>query len=257
MAAMYGVRRVLSKAKVIWPGKELGRSLIFGHHMRCMSSLVNVEKQGNIAILQLNRKPVNSFSMEFLEEINTNLDELENDQDCQGLIITSGLPKVYSAGLDLVKEIYKPDKKRLASFWTCFQGMWLRLYGSRLATMAAINGHALAGGCVLGLACDYRVMAEGFRIGMVEIEAGVPPPFWIFRNMVNVIGHSCSEKAILSNKRYTSEEALSIGMVDKVVPKDKVMEETKSELEKWVKYSGRTVCHSHPLKAANSHTLPV
>lgn len=75
--------------------------------------------------------------------------------------------------------------------------------------------------------------------------------------MVNVIGHSCSEKAILSNKRYTSEEALSIGMVDKVVPKDKVMEETKSELEKWVKYSGRTVCHCHPLKPANSHTLPV
>ncbi|KAJ7340270.1 hypothetical protein OS493_003002 [Desmophyllum pertusum] len=109
--------------------------------------------------------------MEFLEEINTNLDELENDQDCQGLIITSGLPKVYSAGLDLVKEIYKPDKKRLASFWTCFQRMWLRLYGSRLATMAAINGHALAGGCVLGLACDYRLMAEGFTIGMVEIEA--------------------------------------------------------------------------------------
>ncbi|KAJ7340275.1 hypothetical protein OS493_003007 [Desmophyllum pertusum] len=66
---MYGVRRVLSKAKVICPGKELGRSLIFGHHMRCMSSLVNVEKQGNIAILQLNRKPVNSFSMEFLEAI--------------------------------------------------------------------------------------------------------------------------------------------------------------------------------------------
>ncbi|KAJ7340280.1 hypothetical protein OS493_003013 [Desmophyllum pertusum] len=92
--------------------------------------------------------------MEFLEEINSNLDALENDQDCQGLIITSGLPKVYSAGLDLVKEIYKPDKKRLASFWTCFQGMWLRLYnnnnGSRLATMAAINGHALAGGCVVG-----------------------------------------------------------------------------------------------------------
>ena len=54
-----------------------------------MSSLVNVEKQGSIAILELNRKPVNSFSMEFLQEINSNLDELENDQDCQGLIITS------------------------------------------------------------------------------------------------------------------------------------------------------------------------
>ena len=54
-----------------------------------MSSLVNVEKQGSIAILELNRKPVNSFSMEFLQEINSNLNELENDQDCQGLIITS------------------------------------------------------------------------------------------------------------------------------------------------------------------------
>ena len=54
-----------------------------------MSSFVNVEKQGSIAILELNRKPVNSFSMEFLQEINSNLDELEKDQDCQGLIITS------------------------------------------------------------------------------------------------------------------------------------------------------------------------
>ena len=54
-----------------------------------MSSLVNVEKRGSIAVLELNRKPVNSFSMEFLQEINSSLDELENDQDCQGLIITS------------------------------------------------------------------------------------------------------------------------------------------------------------------------
>ncbi|XP_078347719.1 enoyl-CoA delta isomerase 1, mitochondrial-like isoform X2 [Oculina patagonica] len=236
MAAVFGVRQVLSKAKVI----STGKTLTFGHLRRCMSSLINIEKQGSIAILELNRKPVNSFSMEFLQEINTKLDELENDQECQGLIVTSGLPKVFSAGLDLVKEVYKPaDVKRLASFWSCFQEMWLRLYGSRLATMAAINGHALAGGCVLGMACDYRVMAEGFRIGMVEIEAFLQLFSRVANLMANVIGQSCAEKAILSNMRYTSEEALSIGLVDKVVPKEKVMEETKSELEKWVVYSGR------------------
>ena len=56
------------------------------------------------------------------------------------LCLNQGVPKVFSAGLDLVKEIYQPsDKKRLASFWSNFQEMWLRLYGSRLATMAAIN----------------------------------------------------------------------------------------------------------------------
>ena len=54
-----------------------------------MSSLVNVEKQGKVAVLELNRKPVNSFSLDFLQEINEELDKLENDRDCQGLIVTS------------------------------------------------------------------------------------------------------------------------------------------------------------------------
>ena len=59
------------------------------HQLRCMSSLVNVNKQGKVTILELNRKPVNSFSLDFLQEINAELDKLETDQDCQGLIITS------------------------------------------------------------------------------------------------------------------------------------------------------------------------
>lgn len=59
------------------------------HHVRRMASLVNVEKQGNVAVLELSRKPVNSFSLEFLQEINENLDQMENDQDCRGIIITS------------------------------------------------------------------------------------------------------------------------------------------------------------------------
>lgn len=60
-----------------------------GHQLRCMSSLVNVEKQGKVAVLELNRKPVNSFSLDFLQEINEELDKLENDRECQGLIVTS------------------------------------------------------------------------------------------------------------------------------------------------------------------------
>ena len=60
-----------------------------GRQLRCMSALVNVEKQGNIAILELNREPVNSFSLDFLQEINAELDKVEVDQDCKGLIVTS------------------------------------------------------------------------------------------------------------------------------------------------------------------------
>ena len=60
-----------------------------GHQLRCMSSLVNVEKQGKVAVLELNRKPVNSLNLDFVQEINAQLEKLENDQDCQGVIITS------------------------------------------------------------------------------------------------------------------------------------------------------------------------
>ncbi|XP_068717225.1 enoyl-CoA delta isomerase 1, mitochondrial-like [Montipora capricornis] len=102
-------------------------------------------------------------------------------------------------------------------------------------------GHALAGGCVLGLACDYRIMADGPRIGLVETEAGVPPPFWVFDNLAAVVGKSVAEKAVLSSKRYTAEEALSIGLVDKVVPRDKVLEAAKSQMEEWTLFSARTL----------------
>ncbi|XP_044183979.1 enoyl-CoA delta isomerase 1, mitochondrial-like [Acropora millepora] len=212
------------------------------NHFRVMSSLVNVEKQGDFAVLELNREPVNSFTLEFLQEINAELDKVNSDKDCKGLIITSSLPKVFSAGLDLVKEVFKPaDERRLASFWQEFQGMWLRLYGSRLITMAAINGHALAGGCVLGLACDYRIMADGPRIGLVETEAGVPPPFWVFHNLAAVVGNGVAEKALLSSKRYTAQEALAVGLVDKVVPKDEVLAATKSQMEELTAFSARTL----------------
>lgn len=76
---------------------------------------------------------------------------------------------------------------------------------------------------------------------MLSIFTFVPLFSRVAGNMANVVGQSVAEKAILSNQRYTAEEALSIGLVDKVVPKDKVMEETKSEMEKWVMYSGRTI----------------
>ncbi|EDO30022.1 predicted protein [Nematostella vectensis] len=78
------------------------------------------------------------------------------------------LPNIFCAGLDL-KEVLALRKSKLVTFRKTFQDMWSRLYGSRLVTMAAIKGHAIAGGCVLSLACDYSVMASDFRIGLPEL----------------------------------------------------------------------------------------
>merc|ERR1712168_1244094 len=94
-----------------------------------------------IATMKFAKKPVNSINLEFVTEIKTILDDLHKNKACQGLILTSANPGVFSAGIDIL-EMYQPNKKRLEVFMRSFYDFWLTLYGSRLATIAAINGHS-------------------------------------------------------------------------------------------------------------------
>jgi 3,2-trans-enoyl-CoA isomerase len=102
---------------------------------------------------------------------------LEANEKVQAMILTSGLNSIFSAGLDLT-ELYSPDADRLPRFWESFQQVFLDLYGSRLATIAAMNGHALAAGCMLALSCDYRIMSKG-TIGLNESKLGIAAPPWL------------------------------------------------------------------------------
>jgi 3,2-trans-enoyl-CoA isomerase len=93
------------------------------------------------------------------------------------MILTSSLPSIFSAGLDLT-ELYKPDPSRLPKFWESFQQLYIDLYGSRLAIIAAMNGHAPAAGCMLALSSDYRIMSKG-KIGLNESKLGICAPPWL------------------------------------------------------------------------------
>lgn len=101
-------------------------------------SFLDVEEEDGFSIVKMRRKPVNSLSLEFLTELGDVIDELESHKSCQGLVLTSALPRIFSAGLDIT-EMVQPNKERLTKFWNSFQDVWLKLYGSRLATIAAIN----------------------------------------------------------------------------------------------------------------------
>ena len=85
---------------------------------------------------------------------------VEANPKIQTVILSSTNPKIFSAGLDIT-ELVAPDKDRLPKFWNSLQQVYIDLYGSRLATVAAIQGHAPAAGCFLAMACDYRVMSAG------------------------------------------------------------------------------------------------
>ena len=137
-------------------------------------------------------------------------------------------------------EMHQPDPKRLEEFWSSFQQVYIDLYGSRLASIAAIEGHAPAAGCMLTLCCDYRIMAETDTkikptIGLNESKLGIVAPPWLGELMVNTIGHRAAEKSLALGLLYSPEEALKIGLVDEVVPRANVLPRAVEEAGVWAK----------------------
>lgn len=189
------------------------------------------DKEG-IATLSLGKKPVNNLNLEFLTEINIAFEKLETDKNIRGVIITSSLPNVFSAGLDL-KELHQPKKERLETFWRAFQDVAVQIYGSSLAVVAAINGASPAGCMAITLASDYRVQAEGKYIqGLMEAQMGIPPPFWLKNMMQQLIGFRQTDLAVQRGLLFNPEQALRLGLVDKVVPVADVMSAARAEMGK-------------------------
>lgn len=196
---------------------------------------VDFDQSTGVAVMRLQNPPVNSLSLEFLTEICINLEKLEMDKSCRGLIITSDRPKVFSAGLDIL-EMYGKTPERCAEFWKAVQEMWLKLYSSNMATIAAINGSSPAGGCLMSMTCDYRIMADNprYSIGLNETLLGIVAPFWFKDTMVNTVGHRTTELALQLGLLYSPAEALKIGLVDQLVPEDQVLTTATKTMTKWL-----------------------
>ena len=119
------------------------------------------------------------------QAISSGIREIESNRKVQALILASSTP-VFCAGLDLT-ELYQP--RRLVEFWTAFQQLFLDLYGSRLATIAAVSGPAPAAGCMLAMACDYRIIKVSGNavIGLNEAQFGIIAPPWMADLMVHTV----------------------------------------------------------------------
>ncbi|XP_031782502.1 enoyl-CoA delta isomerase 1, mitochondrial isoform X2 [Nasonia vitripennis] len=172
------------------------------------------EKNG-ITTVSMSRAPVNSLNLELITELRKTL-ETAVDNNSKGIILTSTLPTVFSAGLDIM-EMYKPDIKRCTEFWHSIQDLYLTLYGMGIPTAAAINGASPAGGCLLSLTCEYRVMVQGeHTIGLNETKLGIVAPKWFQDPFIQVIGYRQAELALLRGTLFKPQEALNIGLVDEL-----------------------------------------
>ncbi|KRT78161.1 hypothetical protein AMK59_7665 [Oryctes borbonicus] len=175
---------------------------------------VAINEKTGIATVTMQRQPVNSLNYELLTELKSAFEEL-GSKKIKGAILTSSLKTIFSGGLDIM-EMYQAKEDRAKAFWTALQDAWITLFSTPYPTVAAINGHSPAGGCLLSLSCEYRVMVNNYTIGLNETKLGIVAPFWFMSSMKNTISSRESELALTSGRLYSTEEAFKVGLIDEI-----------------------------------------
>ncbi|MFZ5662490.1 MAG: enoyl-CoA hydratase/isomerase family protein [Pseudomonadota bacterium] len=193
--------------------------------------LVNVETHGQIARITLAGPPVNALDPELCDDL-TRAVRQAAEQGAAGIVLAGG-PKVFSAGLDVPFLLsLGDDRARVRSAWQAFFAAARTLASSPVPVVAAIAGHAPAGGCVLALCCDYRVMAEGpYRIGLNETQVGLVAPEGIQHLMRRVVGSHRAERLLVGGELVESARALACGLVDELAAADEVVTRAHAWLE--------------------------
>lgn len=177
---------------------------------------------GKILELRFARPPVNALDPAFISEILAAV-QAAPSEGARALIL-SGQPGMFSAGLD-VPALLPLDEKAMLAFWKDFSGLMAALARSPIPVVAALTGHSPAGGAVLALFCDTRIMAEGeFKIGLNEVQVGLPLPPVILRGLQRQVGNRAAEQLAVPGKMVDPQTALELGLVDEVVPTDQVVD---------------------------------
>ena len=195
------------------------------------SGLVENIDHGTVHELRLARPPVNALNPQLCGDLTAAIITAV-DAGAQGLVLSGG-PKVFSAGLDVPYLVsLGEDRAALRAAWESFFGAARALAQSPVPVVAAISGHAPAGGCVLALCCDYRVMASGpFAIGLNETQVGLVAPEGIQHLMRRVVGPYRAERLLVAGELVEAERALALGLVDELVEIEHVSTRARAWLE--------------------------
>jgi len=187
-----------------------------------------------LAVITLGRGRSNPINAEMVTELTAAIKEIEDDDNLNGLIIT-GKEGFFSAGIDLM-EVYNYNQEQSKDFWSVFLSLQTILVAFKKPLVAAITGHSPAGGCVLALCCDYRVMAKGaFIIGLNEIPVGVIVPDAVFHLYSFWIGKRKAYQYLMEGKLLNVDEAFRDGLIDEVTGPEDVMAVAEQKVRFYMK----------------------
>lgn len=193
---------------------------------------IQTEFKEGVATLTLNRPPLNVLNIEMMEEINTCFESLLKEKALKLLVIQAA-GKAFSAGVDVGEHLGDLVYKMIDVFHRMFRLM----DALRIPSISVVNGSALGGGCELAVYCDMVMATERAKFGQPEIQVGVFPPIAALA-FPRMMGRKKALELILSGDVIGAQEALALGMINKIVPEASLAEEVSRFVERFKKLSG-------------------
>jgi enoyl-CoA hydratase/carnithine racemase len=183
--------------------------------------LIDVIDHDRVRELRLTRPPVNAINHPLIAALRAALTEAVAAG--RGAVIISGSPGKFSGGLDL-PELLQLQEAPLRDMWRDFFGLMRDIAALPIPTVAAMTGHSPAGGTVLALFTDYRIMAEGaYKLGLNEVQVGLPVPEVLVRALAFVVGARQADRLATGGLLLDPSEARRVGLVDETAPADEVV----------------------------------
>lgn len=189
-------------------------------------SFMQVSKDGEIATVTLNRGKVNALNEPMVEELTKSFEDLETDNEVRSIIFT-GSGKFFSFGFD-VPEFLNYSKSDFIRYLEKFTNFYTYLFLFPKPIVAALNGHTIAGGCMLATACDFRLMVTGkAKISLNEITFGSPVLAGSVEMLKYCVGSRNAQSIVYSGAMYSAEEAFKLGLVDQVSSENVLTEDAR------------------------------
>lgn len=190
-----------------------------------------IEKNDAIGIIKLNRpESLNALNIETLGEIRDAVLSLNNDDEVKVLIFT-GEGKAFIAGAD-IKQMKDMNEEEAREFCSLGQKIFDLIENLDKPVIAAVNGFALGGGCELAMACDMRIASEHAKFGQPEVNLGIIPGFGGTQRLPRLVGKGIAKELIFTGDVIDAHSALRIGIVNRIVAPESLLEETKAIAKK-------------------------
>ena len=201
---------------------------------------LKIEKDDEIVLITINRpEKLNALNLEVMDEFISILDNLEKDSS-KVIIITGAGQKAFSAGAD-IEYMSKIGSAEAEKYALRGHEVLNKIEKLEKPVIAAINGYALGGGCELGLACDIRFVTPNAQLGQPEVTIGICPGWGGTQRLLRIIGPARAKDLIFTGRKINAEEALVMGLVNKIIPNEDLISKSKEYAKNIIKNSSFAV----------------